>query len=79
MCVPSTVVECGPLNIPENGKVDVKETFLGSMANYTCDPGYTLMGDAMRTCLRDGTWSGNEPICTGEYSSLLYAWVDCIC
>ena len=79
MYVPSTVVECGSLNDPDNGKVTVKETFLGSVANYSCDPGYTRIGDEIRTCLRDGTWSGNEPICTGEYSSLLYAWVDCIC
>ena len=65
--VPSTVVNCGSLNDPENGKVTVKDTFLGSVANYSCDPGYALIGDAMRTCLGDGTWFGNQPTCTSKY------------
>ena len=25
-----------------------------------------VMGDAMRTCLETGSWSGDEPTCSGE-------------
>lgn len=31
--------------------------------NATCFEGYTLVGDATRICLPDGTWSGSESVC----------------
>ena len=57
------IVDCGALDNPDNGMVDVSETVLDSVATYSCNTGYTLTGDAMRTCQGDGTWSGSEPIC----------------
>ena len=60
-----TVVDCGALDNPENGMVDVSETVLDSVANYSCNTGYTLTGDAMRTCQGDSNWSGTKPTCTG--------------
>ena len=48
---------------PPNGVISYTSgTLLGSMATYTCDPGYDLIGgDALRTCSSDGDWNGMEP------------------
>ena len=35
-----------------------------SIATYSCNKdGYSLVGDAVRTCLSSGNWSGNRPNC----------------
>ena len=37
----------------------------GSIAIYTCDPGFTLIGSNTSTCkARNGTWSTPEPSCS---------------
>ena len=58
------------LNDPENGQVIFTpgvvatiETGLGAVANYTCNGGYDLVGDTMRTCEANGQWAGAEPTC----------------
>ena len=57
------------LSNPENGEV-TGNTLYGSQANYTCDPGFTLIGGNMyRTCRCNGTWSGMEPTCEFELTS----------
>ena len=38
----------------------------GSIATYTCDPGFNLSDDTPRTCENDGTWTGSDPVCQGE-------------
>lgn len=38
-------------------------TILDSIASYSCTKGHDIKGDHDRTCLMDGTWSGNETIC----------------
>ena len=35
----------------------------GGVANYTCDPGFILVGDRTRICGSDGSWSGMAPTC----------------
>jgi hypothetical protein len=60
----SAVVDCGPLSKPSNGTVDVTATTYNSTATYSCTTtGYTLSGDAGRTCQANGTWSGSAPTC----------------
>ena len=34
-----------------------------STATYSCEDGYNLVGDAVRTCLSSGIWSGYSPYC----------------
>ena len=46
-----------------NGMVCYNGTTAGSVATYTCDNGYTLMGTAERTCRSDGRWEGSIPSC----------------
>ena len=64
-----TVIDCGSLNDPDNGRVDTSNgTTFESIATYTCDTGYTLSGSQSRTCeLRvDGHWTTQSPSCLGE-------------
>ena len=62
----SAVVDCGPLDDPENGDVSVSGTRVGSSAFYYCFTGYRLIGSSFRTCLSSGNWSGSAPICQGK-------------
>ena len=38
----------------------------GDTCSYTCDTGFVLTGNVMRTCGSDGSWSGSEPTCIGK-------------
>ena len=58
-----TVVDCGALETIEHGGVDVLETTFGESAIHSCESGYELSGEAVRTCAADGTWSGEPPVC----------------
>ena len=40
---------------------------INSVAIYSCDDGYSLVGDASRTCLETGLWSGTAPTCNSKY------------
>ena len=63
-CTHCLVFDCGMANLtaPVNGQLTVDSTLLDSMASYTCDSGYTLVGVAMRTCTVNG-WNGTNPVC----------------
>ena len=37
--------------------------------SFTCRSGFILVGSSQRTCLRNGTWSGEEPTCLGIVKS----------
>ena len=58
------VTDCFSLADPVNGKVVMSEgTRYGARANYSCNPGYHLLGTNNRTCTSDGIWSPNKPFC----------------
>ena len=43
----------------------------GTVANHSCDEGYFLVGDSVRTCEGNGStvegeWSGTVPVCSGR-------------
>ncbi len=61
-----TVVSCGSLSNPANGQVLTTDTVYQSTAIYSCDTGYTLSGDRIRTCQDNGEWSGVDPDCNCE-------------
>ena len=68
MCKMSLVVSCGDPGIPDNG-VRYGDTFTyQSRVVMECEPQYRLVGDQIRTCQADGTWSGTQPICERKYS-----------
>ena len=58
------------LDDPDNGVVMQGNREYQTIANYTCDPGFGLDGDEMRTCQADGMWSGEQPTCVSECACL---------
>ena len=64
-----SVSDCGSLNDPLNGALELNETTFGSIAEYRCNEGFTVMGNVSeRTCQANGRWT-EEPICIGEYQN----------
>ena len=57
------IANCGPLQHPINGQVTLSGTVFESIANYSCNLLYSIIGDTSRECLANGTWSGIEPHC----------------
>ena len=55
------------LSAPENGNFAITTTGGEVVASYTCEIGYQLVGNAVLTCQSDGQFSGEEPVCYGEY------------
>ncbi len=59
------LLDCGGLVHPANGTVLLPSgTTYSSTAQYECDIGFVLQGEAQRTCLITGQWSGNTPNCS---------------
>lgn len=57
------VVSCGWVPTPRNGQKNGTHYLDGNTVSFTCNKGYILFGSAERTCLNDGTWTGEEPFC----------------
>lgn len=72
--IPSLAVDCGNLQNPENGLVNLVNTTFWSLATYECDSGYELVGgNVSRVCESNGMWSGDEPLCNSELYSIPYS------
>ena len=68
-CVFPAAVSCGPApNAPLNGQRSGSGTTFRSTVNYTCDPGYTLQGDSIRTCMANRKWSGVTTLCSRKHT-----------
>ncbi|XP_019629883.1 PREDICTED: E-selectin-like [Branchiostoma belcheri] len=65
-----TAVQCSPLTNPIKGFVTGPNSY-GDVVNFTCEPGYKLVGTSSLTCLSDGTWDGKSPTCTAVECPLL--------
>ena len=66
LLISCTVVDCGTLQNPANGNVDIAGgTEFQNAAIYTCNLGYKLNGAESRTCQFNGSWSNTEPSCLG--------------
>ena len=73
--ITSPAVDCGVLDDPNNGQVSLDGTTPGSNATYTCDPGFSLIGNMERICQQNGQWSGSEPTCEGQsynFTKIMY-------
>uniref|UniRef100_A0A8C8ECV3 Sushi domain-containing protein n=1 Tax=Otus sunia TaxID=257818 RepID=A0A8C8ECV3_9STRI len=66
----SSTVKClHPPNIT-NGKLkgNISNTFsYGASVSYSCNPGYSLVGNALISCTASGTWSQPPPQCKGVF------------
>ncbi|XP_052811571.1 neurogenic locus notch homolog protein 1-like [Mya arenaria] len=68
------VNDCGTLTPPSNGAVDLTEgTKYTSNAVFTCNPGYTLVGDSTTMCAADSTWDSPKPTCIIKNCGVLIA------
>ena len=70
-------VDVGCDNLPPilNGNVALEGTSTGDTATYSCNSGFTLDGNSVRSCLPNGQWSGQEPSCVGK---CLFIYCKCI-
>ena len=56
--------DCPPLSNINNGRVSTDGGLsTGQNATYSCNNGYHLTGDSVRTCQENGTWDNEEPTC----------------
>ena len=55
--------DCGLLRIPHNGWMFGSKTTHPNNVSFTCGLGFTLDGSSERMCLRNGSWSGQQPKC----------------
>ena len=58
-----TEIDCPELDNPANGMVSVSDRTPGSVANYTCNAGFTVVGAPLLTCLPNGMWDNAPPTC----------------
>ena len=56
-------VVCPVIRSILNGKISVDGFKFNRHAIYTCNEGYSLVGDTVRNCMENGTWSGKIPEC----------------
>lgn len=69
------LVKCEDPGVPQFGyKREDKGHFAGSTVSYSCDPGYTLKGPEVLTCLKGErrAWDSPLPLCVGEIHGLKF-------
>jgi len=62
------IVSCPSLTDPNDGAItcllgDDGNTFFEYVCNIKCNTGYELIGNEIRTCQSDGSWSGSGVMC----------------
>ena len=72
--------DCGNLTAPADGSVTFSSgTTFQSVASFDCNTGYTLEGDATRTCQANAAWSNSDPSCKIKGKVLGWIWFSVIC
>ena len=65
-CSLTSAVDCGSLPDPENGRVEAPSgTTYNNTFQYSCYAGYMLIGEEMRTCQSNLSWTLTAPYCVG--------------
>ena len=61
-------VDCGRVQPLLRGEVQYSNgsTHLGSIAMYTCNAGFRMIGTRIRYCTENGKWSDGAPKCEGR-------------
>lgn len=57
------IVYCSGKFQIDNGIISGPSNHFNSSLQFTCVPGYRLIGDDIITCLENGSWSGSSPVC----------------
>ena len=70
-----TVITCLMLEPLDSGTIsyfsEVEVLAVGAQAIHSCDTGFSLVGNAARSCSGNGhigQWNGTTPLCQGEAS-----------
>ncbi len=61
-------IMCPSLSNPSNGIVSFNDLSIFSVATYSCNKGFFLVGLQVRECKTTGLWSEQEPVCQGAYN-----------
>ena len=61
---PKCLRECGALPEITNGEATSNGTLESSVAIYSCNRGHYIWGNNVKVCSRNGTWLGQEVICS---------------
>merc|ERR1719453_2410439 len=61
-CVPRN---CGRLPKPPGGGMDCEGTTFGKKCKFRCGRGLKIVGSKVRTCNKDGQWTGEKSQCVG--------------
>uniref|UniRef100_A0A493U314 Fibulin 7 n=1 Tax=Anas platyrhynchos platyrhynchos TaxID=8840 RepID=A0A493U314_ANAPP len=61
-------VSCPALQAPAGGRKFGTKYLVEHEVHFACNPGFELLGSSTRTCQANGSWSGQEPRCTGTIS-----------
>lgn len=56
-------ITCQEPDITENLIVESGDRSVGALAKFTCPKGRFLVGNDTRTCLKNGHWTGRNPVC----------------
>uniref|UniRef100_A0A3B3ZDW5 Beta-2-glycoprotein 1 n=1 Tax=Periophthalmus magnuspinnatus TaxID=409849 RepID=A0A3B3ZDW5_9GOBI len=56
-------VQCPHPDPPVNGQLHYEDTLYENTVNYTCNDGFNLVGARSASCLIDGRWSAEQPLC----------------
>ncbi|GFU85370.1 e-selectin [Trichonephila clavipes] len=64
---------CPDLNPPANGAISgsCRQVAVGQSCSFSCQAGYTLIGQETLYCQTGGRWSSNTPSCNNGRSSLV--------
>ena len=57
------IVFCPDLIDPTNGHVTTNGSSVGSIATYSCNAGFVVVGTVNRACQNDGQWNLSSPTC----------------
>ena len=76
-CIDSCAeIPCSDLPSLANGMITYSagsrdDRLVGSAATHSCNNGYRLVGEAVRTSVSGGTWSGSAPVCQRKSNLML--------
>jgi len=63
-------VTCSKLSPPTNGELlgcNTAEMLYNTVCRSSCKEGFEAKGSVARRCTENGTWSGTDLVCTGNY------------
>ena len=67
---PCSVVTCPALPTPSNGTRQgcsgASTEIYNTVCQFSCNPGFVSLGSPFRTCLQNGSWSGQDFVCQGK-------------